>query len=77
MDEEEAGGEKEARTARLEAFPETFVPFAEAFNEDMHIAYDFFESLNKGVQILDSTELDPAHKAAWTTAQEFLDARPI
>lgn len=77
LDEDEASDDEKARAARLAAFPATFVPYAEAFTEDLRIACDFFRALNKGLQILNDKELDPAHKAAWATALKFLDARPF
>lgn len=77
FDEDEVGDDKEARATRLEEFPKTFVPFAEALADDFHLCTDFVGALNQGVQTLDSKELPAADKAAWAKAQAYLDARPF
>lgn len=77
LDEDEPSDDKAARAERLQGFPKTFVPYAEAFEEDLRISFDFFEALHKGVQILDNKELGAADRAAWAQAQEYLDARPF
>ncbi|KAM5374860.1 hypothetical protein ACJZ2D_006204 [Fusarium nematophilum] len=77
FDEDEPNDNKEARAKRLQEFPKTFVPFAEALTDDFRIACDFVDALNKGVQVLDNDELPAADKAAWAKAQEYLDARPF
>jgi hypothetical protein len=77
FDEDEASDGKEARAARLEDFPKTFVPFAEALTEDFRICVDFVDALNKGVQIVDKTELSSEDKSAWAKAHAYLNARPF
>ncbi|KAF4984339.1 hypothetical protein FZEAL_450 [Fusarium zealandicum] len=77
FDEDEPSDGKDARAKRLEEFPKTFVPFAEALDEDFRIACDFVDALNKGVQILDTDALSAADKEAWAKAQAYLDARPF
>lgn len=77
FDEDEATDSKEARATRLEEFPKTFVPFAEALTDDFRICVDFVNAVNQGVQTLDIKELPSADKTAWTKAQAYLDARPF
>lgn len=77
FDEDEVLDSKEKRAKRLEAFPETFVPFAEALTEDFGICVDFVNALNQGVQTLAADELPKADKTAWVKAQAYLDARPF
>lgn len=77
FDEDEASDDKQGRAKRLQEFPETFVPFAEALTEDFRTACAFVDALNKGVQTLRDQELSKADKAAWAKAQEYLDARPF
>lgn len=77
FDDDDVADTKEARATRLEEFPKTYVPFAEALAEDFRISIDFFGALNKGVQILDDKTMPSADKAAWTNAQAYLDARPF
>ncbi|KAK4067032.1 uncharacterized protein Triagg1_8032 [Trichoderma aggressivum f. europaeum] len=77
FDDEEAGDDKEARAARLEAFQQTFIPLAEAFPEDLRIAIDFVSALNQGVQTLNDASLPANEKSAWTTAQDYINARPF
>lgn len=67
---------KEARTTRLRDFPKTFVPFAEAFTEDLQTVVDFVRALSQGVETL-GKELPEADKAAWKKAREYVDARPF
>lgn len=77
FDEDDASHSKEKRNERLEEFPKTFVPFAEALTDDFRICVDFVNALNQGMQILGPDELPAADKAAWTKAQAYLDARPF
>lgn len=77
FDDDEAGDSKEARAARLEEFPKTFVPYAEALTEDVRLVVDFVNAINQGLRTLDSKELRAEDKAAWAKAQAYLDARPF
>ena len=77
FDDDEASDSKEARAKRLDEFPKTFVPYAEALADDMRLCVDFIGAVNQGLQTLDSKEFPVADKAAWTKAQEYLDARPF
>ncbi|EFY87968.1 XPG I-region protein [Metarhizium acridum CQMa 102] len=77
FDEDDASHSKEKRNERLEEFPKTFVPFAEALTDDFRICVDFFNALNQGMQTLGSDELPAADKTAWSNAQAYLDARPF
>lgn len=77
FDDDEVSNDKQTRASKLEAFPETFVPFATHLKEDFRIAVDFFGSLNAGVQSVDSKSLSPEVKTAWAKAQAYLDARPF
>ncbi|PTB78608.1 PIN domain-like protein [Trichoderma longibrachiatum ATCC 18648] len=77
FDEDDAEDSKEARAARLQTFPSTFVPLSEALPEDLRIAVDFVSALNQGVQTLDVSSLPAKEKAAWTKAQDYINARPF
>ncbi len=77
FDDDEASDNKEARADRLEKFPKTFVPYAEALTEDVRLVVDFVNAINQGLQTLDSKELPAEVKAAWAKAQGYLDARPF
>ncbi|KAK2603490.1 hypothetical protein QQS21_004350 [Conoideocrella luteorostrata] len=77
FDEDETSDSKETRAKRLEDFPETFVPFAEALTDDFRICVDFINALNAGVETLAANELPKADKVAWAKAKAYLDARPF
>ncbi|OAA39953.1 XPG I-region protein [Metarhizium rileyi] len=77
FDEDDASLSKEKRNERLEEFPKTFVPFAEALTDDFRICVDFVNALNQGMQTLGPDELSAVDKQAWTKAQAYLDARPF
>ncbi|KFG81106.1 XPG I-region protein [Metarhizium anisopliae] len=77
FDEDDASHSKEKRNERLEEFPKTFVPFAEALTDDFRICVDFFNALNQGMQTLGTDELPAADRTAWSYAQAYLDARPF
>lgn len=67
----------EARAEHLREFPKTYVPHAEALEEDFKAVAGFFTALNKGIQLLDDKELPAPVKKAWARAQAYLDARPF
>ncbi|KAG5988231.1 hypothetical protein E4U43_004812, partial [Claviceps pusilla] len=77
FDEDEASDSQEKRAKRLEVFPETFVPFAEALTEDFRVCVDFVNAINQGVQTLALNELPKADKIAWAKAQAYLESRPF
>ncbi|KAF5024887.1 hypothetical protein F66182_3045 [Fusarium sp. NRRL 66182] len=77
FDEEEAGGDNDARLKRLEDFPKTFVPYAESLTEDFRVMRNFVDALAKGVQMLSTDELSEESREAWTKAQAYLEARPF
>ncbi|KFA52642.1 hypothetical protein S40293_05462 [Stachybotrys chartarum IBT 40293] len=77
FDENEANDSKETRASKLEEFPKTFVPYAEALVDDFRTACDFCNALNQGVQTLSNTELSAADKAVWANASAYLKARPF
>ena len=77
FDEDETTDDEEARAKRLESFPSVFVPYSENFAEDLRLACDFFDSLNKGVQVLTDEEIPEADRVAWAKAQKYLNARPF
>ncbi|XWX02034.1 hypothetical protein V2A60_010066 [Cordyceps javanica] len=77
FDDDEVGDSKQVRANRLEEFPKTFVPYAEALTEDMRLVVDFVNAVNQGLQTLDSKELAVEDKTAWAKAQAYLDARPF
>lgn len=77
FDEDNVSDDQETRAKRLEEFPETFVPFAQALPEDFRTACDFVKGLNTGLQTLTNDQFSVAEKAAWTNAQKYLDARPF
>lgn len=77
FDEDELTHSKEQRAGRLEEFPKTYLPFAEAIRDDFHLCTYFVDSLYKGIQILDDEEVGPDSKAAWASAQAYLEARPF
>ncbi|SCO83606.1 related to MKT1 protein [Fusarium oxysporum] len=77
FDDDEAGGDQEARLQRLEEFPKTFVPYAESLTKDFRVVRDFIDALVKGVKMLGTDELRAEDKDAWTKAQAYLEARPF
>lgn len=77
FDDDDISNDAKTRASKMEAFPETFVPFAEAFHEDVRVAVDFFGALNTGVQSVDDKSLSPEVKGAWAKAQAYLEARPF
>ncbi|KOS19673.1 Protein MKT1 [Escovopsis weberi] len=77
FDEDEPGDSKEQRAQRLRSFPESFVPFAEALEDDFRICCDFVSALNLGIQTLDTALVSSADKAAWQKAQDYITARPF
>jgi hypothetical protein len=77
FDDDDPSQSKEQRAERLQEFPTTFVPFAEALTEDFRIFVNFVNALNQGMQTLGSDELPLPDKAAWARAQAYLDARPF
>lgn len=56
-------------------FPETYVPFALAFAEDLDIACEFFDALYAGVKSLQAKDISAADRAAWDRAAKFLELR--
>ena len=77
FDDDEVSDSKETRADRLDKFPKTFVPYAEALTEDVRLVVDFVNAINQGLQTLDSKELPAEDKAAWAKAQAYLEARPF
>lgn len=77
FDDDEVGDSKETRADRLDKFPKTFVPYAEALTEDVRLVADFVYAINQGLQTLDNKELAVEDKAAWAKAQAYLEARPF
>ncbi|RBQ66389.1 hypothetical protein FVER14953_08170 [Fusarium verticillioides] len=77
FDDDEAGGDQEARLQRLEEFPKTFVPYAESLTKDFRVVRDFIDALVKGVKMLGTDELRAEDKDAWAKAQAYLEARPF
>ncbi|KPM44014.1 hypothetical protein AK830_g2566 [Neonectria ditissima] len=77
FDEDEVTDDKETRATRLQEFPKTFVPFAEALTEDFRTACNFVAAINNGVQECLKTDLSSTDLVAWAKAQEYLDARPF
>ncbi|KAG5950945.1 hypothetical protein E4U53_004132 [Claviceps sorghi] len=77
FDEDEASDSRERRAKRLEVFPQTFVPLAEALTEDFRVCVNFVNAINQGVQTLALNELPKADKVAWAKAQAYLESRPF
>lgn len=77
FDEDEPSDGKEARAGRLEEFPKTFVPYAEALADDFRVCCDLVSAINQGVQTVDTTLLSAAEKSSWAKAQDYLSARPF
>jgi hypothetical protein len=77
FDEDDITDNQETRAKRLEEFPDTFVPFAQALSDDFRTACDFVKALNTGLQILNDDQLSEVEKGAWANAQKYLDARPF
>lgn len=70
------GDSREQRAARVRDFPQTYVPFATDFVEDMRTCYGFVNALCAGVGTLDK-ELSAGDKRVWEAAGEYLAARPF
>lgn len=64
----------EKKLERKATFPETYVPYATCFAEDLDIACSFFESLCAGVKTLEN-EIPGADRQAWDRAASYLAAR--
>jgi hypothetical protein len=77
FDEDDASDSKEARAAKLQEFPRTFVPLAEALVDDFRMVYGFVDALNQGVQVLIQEAMTDTEKAIWSNAQAYMDARPF
>lgn len=77
FDEDEVTDSQETRAKRLQEFPATFVPFAQALSDDFRTARDFVIALSKGVQTLTDKQFSATEKAVWDRAQKYLEARPF
>lgn len=77
FDEDNVTDTREARAARLHAYPQTYVPHAEALADDFRICTYFVDALSKGLQILDDSEFAPSSKADWISASAYCEARPF
>ena len=76
LDDDNVSDTREQRAARVESFPQTYVPFATNFTEDMRMCYGFVNAVCQGVSTLDK-EISPADKRVWEAASEYLAARPF
>ena len=76
LDDDNVNDSKERRATRIAEFPQTYVPFATHFVEDMRICYGFVNALSLGVGTLDK-EIPAADKLVWENAAEYLAARPF
>ena len=76
-DEDEITKPKEERLARLEAFPKSWIPFAETIVEDFRMAGSFVKAIAQGLKTLKPEQLSDADKQIWLKAEEYIDARPF
>lgn len=76
LDDDNVSDSKEQRADRMAQFPQTYVPFATHFVEDMRTCYGFVNALYQGVSTLDK-EVSGADKHAWGNAADYLAARPF
>ena len=76
LDDDNVEDSREQRAARMRAFPNTYVPFATDFVEDMRTCYGFVNAVCAGVGTLDK-ELSAEDKRVWEAAGEYLAARPF
>lgn len=77
FDDDEVSDDRENRAARLKEFPQTYLPQAEAVEEDFRAGVAFFSALNHGIQTLADEEFPASDKEVWAIAQAYLDARPF
>lgn len=76
LDDDNVSDSREHRAARAESFPQTYVPFATDFTEDLRKSYGFVNALCTGVSTLDK-EIPATDKREWEAAAEYLAARPF
>ena len=76
LDDDNVGDSREQRAQRLGGFPQTYVPFATDFTEDVRTCYGFVNAVCAGVGTLDK-ELSAGDKRVWVAAGEYLAARPF
>lgn len=76
LDDDNVSDSREQRAERVEKFPQTYVPFATNFTDDMRACYGFVNALCTGVSTLDK-EISAGDKRAWEAAGEYLAARPF
>ena len=74
LDEVPASEPAKERAERKKDFPSRYVPYATHFEEDLDIAFNFFQALNKGVQAM-GKEIPTADAAIWDRASKWLEAR--
>jgi hypothetical protein len=63
------------KAQKKKAFPDSYVPFALAFEEDLDIACAFFDALYAGVKTLDAKDIPGVDRATWDKAAKFLELR--
>lgn len=62
--------------AKLQRFPDHFVPYAVSFTEDFEIACNFFLAIHAGVKAMDGgKEIPAADRATWDRAAVYLKER--
>ena len=76
LDDDNVSDSLEQRAARAESFPQTYVPFATNFVEDLRTCYGLVNALCTGVSTLDK-EISATDKRVWEAAGEYLAARPF
>jgi hypothetical protein len=77
FDEDNVTDSQEARAARLQAYPQIYVPHAEALTDDFRICTYLVDALSKGLQIPGDDEFSPSSKADWLAASAYCEARPF
>jgi hypothetical protein len=62
------------RDANKSTYVDRYLPHSLKFNEDLDVAFKFFDAVYEGVMTL-GDEIKKEDKSTWTDAKVYLDAR--
>lgn len=75
LDDVKLDTSKDEKAQRLAEFQGIYVPYATHFQEDLDIAFHFFDAIHAGVKTLSPKEMPPADATVWDKAAEYLGLR--